>query len=202
MPFIPVPQTGQFNIRATYFGIEVENVLNFFHIGGPISPALLASGAAVLAAQWASGVMQNLSVSYILREIHAVDLSSASGAIATDTSEAGATGALLDTPGLPGNIAFCVSFRTAFRGRSFRGRTYLCGLTESRVTENLVPLSWANAVIEDFDNLSAAMTTEGWTLSVVSRFTGGAPRVEGIHTPVSNILFTDLRVDTQRRRLE
>lgn len=109
---------------------------------------------------------------------------------------------------MPGNVTMSVSFRTALRGRSFRGRNYVAGLTEDQVAGNIfistLSASWKAA----YEAIAAAIASTGWTWVVVSRFSGvdavtkePIPRAAGVTTPVLSVIVVDDFVDSQRRRL-
>lgn len=201
MPFIPVPGVVQCNFRATYLSVPVENVLNFLTTETPVTPSLVQAIAEEALTEWVNEVVPNLSSSYSLREVHAADQSSATGSIFTAVPLAPVPGGQGGDPE-PGNVAFCVSLRTAQRGRSFRGRTYFCGLTSGETNGNIFNADRAALLVGALEFIRENMIAVGGQLVVVSRFSGGAPRATGIATPVTAIFNVDLRVDSQRRRLD
>lgn len=200
MPFIPVPGVAQAEIRATYLGIPMENVLHFTTGEDPATPQVLEDLAAQLASSWTANIMPHVNINYVLREIFVFDLSVQSGSMATDTTVLGEAGALNTTP-LPGNVAFCVSLRTGLRGRSFRGRVYLAGLGEPDTTGNVLDATLAGQLVTGIDDVRADLLSGGFQLVIVSRRNGGVDRTTGIATPVSAVLAVDNHVKTQRRRL-
>jgi hypothetical protein len=118
-----------------------------------------------------------------------------------------AFGDLNDAP-LPNNVTLTVSFRTANRGRSFRGRNYVVGLGETQVAGNTVAPSVITAFDGIYSQLLASPVAAIATWVVVSRFSGvdpvtkePIPRVTGIATPITSVTVVDNVVDSQRRRL-
>jgi len=200
MPFIPTPGVAQVNVRAEYLGIPVENVLHFFTGETPATPSVLVDLASNFAVSWSSNIMPFLSDQYIAKEVHVIDLTSSSGAVATDTTLAGSAGDLSGLA-LPGNIAFCVSLRTALRGRSFRGRIFYCGLVEPDVSGNDVAPARITTLVDGTNGIRTDMATAGFQQVIVSLVTGGVPRVEGEPTVVTTALAVRNIVSTQRRRL-
>ena len=100
---------------------------------------------------------------------------------------------------LPGNVAFVLSFRTANRGRSGRGRNYIGGLNEDDVTGNLLTEAKANLFRDAYSAfLSEALFPYRWV--VVSRYNDGVKRAEGLVQTVTTVLYTDLTVDSMRGR--
>lgn len=106
-----------------------------------------------------------------------------------------ATGAVMPT-----NIAAVVSHRTGLRGRSYRGRTYMPGLTEAQVTYDQLESAYQVDLLAAFAAIASYTNPVGWYHVVVSKYTEGAPRTTAVATPVTSY-YVDDRVDTQRRRL-
>lgn len=108
----------------------------------------------------------------------------------------------LASPAMPANVTFALKFLTGLAGRSKRGRLYFIGLGESQVAGNFVGVTPATAMVTALNTLKdttlPALTAQ---LVVLSRFHDGVQRETGLYTPVTTIGYTDLRVDTQRRRL-
>lgn len=110
--------------------------------------------------------------------------------IDTGTPAAGlATGDLL-----PLNVSLCVTLRTANAGRSFRGRSYLWGFTETANgatgTANAGLLTsavtWVTAI-------QSALNSSNFSLAVVSRS-------RSIVSDVTSVQVRDAVWDTQRKR--
>ena len=137
--------------------------------------------------------------SLILQNITATDVSVVNGTQTilpfvtgnTGTSGAGPTAA---------NAAMCVSLRTNFTGRSFRGRFYLGGLAGSNVTD---AQNWstttAAAISTIFDDFITALNAINQTFVVVSNFALGVVRVVALATEIISIIV-DTKIDSQRRR--
>jgi hypothetical protein len=104
--------------------------------------------------------------------------------------------------GMPNNVAACLSVRTPFAGRHYRGRLYLGGVPRTEVVENDLTASFRNDVTNIFNGIvgSGGMAAN-WTWVVVAQQAAGAVIPGGIVTEVSSTLFVDPVVDSQRRRL-
>lgn len=200
MPFIPFSNVAQFNIRADYLSVPIENVLNFRIGTGPITASNLNDAATILAEQWVLAMMGNFTSGYIFREVHAVDLTSATGPIATVTLGAGTAGGN-GADNEPGNVAFCLSLRTASRGRSFRGRVFLPAIRSSETTDNHLSSTRISGFITAMETIMTEMLAADWTLVIASRRHNGIDRTAGVATAVTSVLAVDDRIDTQRRRL-
>lgn len=201
MPFVPVPNTAQFNLRGTYLGEQVENTL-YVRSSAAWTPASLQQVTTNMSAWWATTVLPLLSTSYVYRECYGVDLTSNTGPTATETPVGTEFGSQNGDP-LAGSIALCVSFRTASRGRSFRGRNYVCGVVEPNITGNTIASAWAESVVLAYQILLVPdeVLAPGFEWVVASRFANKQPRSSGIATPVTSVLVVDYFVDSQRRRL-
>jgi len=199
MPFVPVPSTVAVHQRGTLHGQLIENVHAFEALGGGVVSVSDVATAAHDA--WKAFIMPQLSSDYALRETYAVSLESDDG----ETSEASTVpqpvGGQPD-PSVPGNVTMCLSLRTAFRGRSARGRQYISGLAVSAYDGNQWIQVAADNILSAFGDYKAQVETATNTrLVVVSRVQDGSPLVQGRTYAVTNVVLTDLFIDSQRRRL-
>jgi len=103
---------------------------------------------------------------------------------------------------LPASMAIVVTLRTALRGRSYRGRNYVGGISDSSVEGvNLVKPAFRAECVDVFNDLiGGTIVTQGaWV--VVSRFHDKVPLTTGVTTVVNTVLTVDNVLDSQRRRL-
>lgn len=71
---------------------------------------------------------------------------------------------------LPGNVAICITLRTAQAGKSFRGRNYIGGLSEdANDPQGRIGAASASAAVAFVSAIRTAMTSNGLTLAVASR---------------------------------
>ena len=82
-----------------------------------------------------------------------------------------------------------------------RGRNYIVGLAEDVVSGNSVTPGFAAAVTAAYTALITATGAGPWLWVVVSRYSNGAPRSQGLAQAVNAALLTDTNIDSQRRRL-
>lgn len=186
-------------LRYTWQGLQCENTL-YVEAPAVLTPALLSNIAAFTHTWWESNIQTLQSDTLVLREIHVTDLTTAVSptfTLAGDVNDFG--GATL--PSMPNSVSFAISFRTAGRGRSSRGRNYFCGLTESQVAGNTVAPSVVAALQAAYAAFLATVDATVYTWVVVSRFADGLPRTTGLTQPVTSVVITDSTVDSQRRRL-
>lgn len=199
MAFIPVANVAQANIRQTLNGERIENTL-YFRAPAAWSAGSLAALASGVAAWWTTGPRAVLSDDLVLREVYVVDLTTANSGTYTHTV-VNDPGGPISGEALPNNCALCVSFRTANRGRSFRGRNYVAGINEGDVTGNVVAQATANGILAGYQGLMTYFSEAGLDWVVVSRYANGQPRAAGVATPVNAVTLVDRYIDSQRRRL-
>jgi len=177
------------------------NVLHFVAADGVDAPdpTELASR---LVAKWKAQLQPFMPATVILDRVIVTDLS-ASGPppveFTTGLPAAGSGGTIQ----LPNNVTLAFTLRTAFRGRSFRGRVYHVGISEAAVTGNVMSGSALDQALAFYTGLIALAGDVGepiHKLVVLSYFTGGAVRPSPVATPVTSI-STDGVIDSQRRRL-
>jgi len=206
MPFIPVLNTALVEVRMTLDGQHVENTM-FAEQSIPWTDSLLGILCGVVKDWWIASYAPIVSDLVELREIVATDQTTATSGQFSLPS-AGETGGF---PGgsAPSNVSYAVSFRTALRGRSFRGRNYIVGIPLSQLSgvNNVLSVYSDNAVAA-YAAFGEALLVEDMHWVVVSRFSGvnpstgkPIPRTAGVTTPVITVIATDLTLDSQRRRL-
>jgi hypothetical protein len=175
-------------------------VVNIWHVKAPgsVSTADLDDITAAALTWWEANTGY-FHTSYTLQNFTATDISVENGQQtvlpAGSTNAGSATGTAAAA-----NAAACVSLRTAYTGRSFRGRTYFGGLAQSTLNSaqtmpTITAASYATLMTDLIDGLSAV----GQTLCVLSRVAAGVVRVTGLLTEVISVLC-DTKIDSQRRR--
>lgn len=206
MVFVPVPNTVEAEIRVTSQGQKCENTLWFEFAAAPGVVDLTDLGADLLS-WWTTYIAPNTSSVVQLREILLRDMSSPTALQHVTVPLTALFGS--NTPNImPGNVTMSISFRTALRGRSFRGRNYAIGITEDQCAGNSfvagLTATWAAAYAPLLD--PANVSGSNWVIA--SRFSGvdpttkkPIPRATGVTTPVTAVNVVDDNVDAMRRRL-
>jgi len=199
MAFVPAINCAAISIRQTLFGQNTENTL-YFRYASPILSADLNALASYIEDWFIDEVMAGtLSEDLVYRETVATSLTTDTSPSVTVNVRTGETSTVA-SPSLPGNVAFTMSFRTEERGRYARGRNYIMGLAEANVVGNALDISIANALVAAYGLLMTAPPVD-WEWVVLSRSFEGLPRVEGLQLPVTTVVYSDLYLDSQRRRL-
>lgn len=105
------------------------------------------------------------------------------------------------TAEVPSNVALVVTKLTDRTGRSFRGRSYLAGLSEANVFGNTVDGNTQVAAATLITTMVTELDDFNLDLVVLSTIDDGQPRVPAVATVVTGAAV-NARVDTQRRRLD
>lgn len=183
-------------------GQNIENTLYFEGAGAVGTETMILLGDALIV-WWATELAPNLTKSLQLREIYLTLLTTAVSPTVTRVPSTTTFGAL-DVPPVPNNASLCVSFRTAGRGRSARGRNYVPGIAEGEVNISRITQARCDAIAQAYSNIPAVLVeqdVEAFTWVVVSRYTSGLPRGEGVTEPIQVATVVDNVIDSQRRRL-
>jgi hypothetical protein len=216
MAFIPVPSTIQINLKGNSGGSSTWEMVHYVDgiASGSMSQTLADGIAAVFAtARSSSGLTGLLWTGWSLTSAVFTELSTQTGLQFTSAVANGVGTSSADP--LPAQNAALINWHTALRGRSYRGRTFVPGFTETDsgggLTSTLVTAltSYAGDLISGINSYLAG----SGDLVVVSRFSGThlesgpggqllrrpTPRVTGLSTPIT-IATVDNAWKTQRRR--
>jgi hypothetical protein len=202
MTFVPCYDTAQVELRYTYTSQKVENTLTFLHDGAFDLDDLQAL-AGYFDSWWYSGLRAYQVVGTYLSEIFVRGLNEESDISYSSSTYSGQQGTASGTA-LPGNVTFCVSFRTGLPGRSYRGRNYTVGLSVNYLYgPNAVSSTYRNAIVSLYSNLrhSAGYVPSDWTWVVASRYHNGVPRAAGVMVEITTVLAVNDYLDSMRRRL-
>lgn len=199
MAFIPVVNVCNFQMIFTQAGQRVQNGFYFYKSGGwgQGPSGIIAEG---LRQWWDDSLRMFCADSLSLVQIDYRDLSTYDGDAGTYVANMPMAGTVLGAA-LPNNVTLAISWKTARRGRSYRGRTYHLGLVESQVTGNTVEaIPYANLVTGYEALMDVADLTVDCKFGVVSRYSNKLPRATGVFTEITGLQI-DTTVDSQRRRL-
>jgi hypothetical protein len=189
----------------TLDGQQVENTLWFEKGTTPAVPDMTTLANALLD-WWRVSYAPLVSVGLQLREVVVTSQDSSTAPQVTLVPPIVSLG-LKNDEIMPNNVTLVVSFRTDLRGRSFRGRNYVTGLTVSSLTGNLIVASDVDAWIGAYNEINTVLGDTVYTWVVCSRFSGvdaaghPIPRAAGVTTPITAVTIVDNVADSQRRRL-
>lgn len=200
MPFTPVANTALCELVYLWNSQIVENTL-WFEGASAWDVSSLTELATELRSWWTLNLKLLQFANCSLIAVKCGDQTSQNADAVDYTVGLPVAGTFAGTTGLPNGNTVTTAFRTGLRGRSYRGRNYFVGLsTGSLASPNAVTADFAQDISDAYDALSGAITVNTAVHVVVSRFTDGFPRANGVTTPVTNYT-TDVTIDSQRRRL-
>lgn len=199
MAFIPATNTLQIILQGVLFGGTIQNTLYFQKSGGGAFNQSDFDDLADLVELWYFNNLVNfLSDTANFNLIIGYDLTSENAPVysqpATLVGNVGSTS-------LPANCAFSISFKTGNRGRSGRGRNFVPAVPEFYVTGNSLDSVYYNGVRDGYEALINLATAGGFVWGVLSRYTNGAPRAQGLFQPVTTVTYANAQVDSQRKRV-
>jgi hypothetical protein len=186
-------------LRMVIDGQKVENTL-YFSGEPPLTPTTLNDLAVIVESWWADNISPILSTTLSLNEIVVTSLASETAPQIVFTTGLPDTGGNANAA-LPNNVSWAIKFNTANRGRSGRGRNFIVGLTEEVVSASQLNVITAAQLVDGYLDLLADLSGGDWTWVVYSRFEDKVERTTGLAQEVISVGYTDLIVDSQRRRL-
>lgn len=186
MPAVVVANAVQAVVRGTILGRQWVNVLGVrFGANGAsggvfVDQALATAIGSAVRAAWVT-LQPTLTNQWTMQDVLIFDLQSAT-APSWDAGITPLTGGSTTDP-MPPHLAACCTHRTAFRGRSFRGRTYVAGLTESAQAAGGIILNSTRTAVETvFSTFRTELGTIGTAdcrQAVISRTLADAFEVVG-----------------------
>jgi len=199
MAFQPVPDTARFAlVHQSPTADTLVNVL-YFRRTGQWDLQDLEAAAQTLATAWINDVLPHLSVNTSFRRVQARGervVDDVSFEYVLDPPRAG----LRTGEPVPYQCSFCVTHLTGLVGRSNRGRTFFGYISELDNDAGLITVARATGLRNGLVGVRTVMAAAGWTHVVVSRVRNRVRLPVAITTPVIGYKFTDLVIDTQRRR--
>lgn len=197
MAFIPTPNSARLALIGTVQGQSIVNTM-WFRRASTYDATALENLVSEVSSWWIDEIVPNFSQDYTFTSVYALDASSETGPTFTFTVPAGEVGQIA-SPTMALNAALTVTFQTATRGRSGRGRNYLSGLAETwgngvQWQANLVaPIGAGYVALETY------LVGTNSAHVVASHYTNGAPRVTGVTYPVINYRL-NLPIYSQKNR--
>lgn len=199
MPFQPVEDALEAVINGHIGSIPFVNVLGF-RLTDPLTEELATITGDFIRDSWSDNLNPAITTDFSVSDITITDLRTETGPQFVYTDTEAMDGEATEDP-LPFQTAGLITWNTATRGRSFRGRTYLGGFTEGGSDGRSV----SSSTQSQMQGFADALLVPG-VFGVISRFHGtdpetGAPipREVGILTIArSAVVHPNWR--TQRRR--
>lgn len=199
-PFVPGANVAMIEVMGTNDGFPWENTL-YFQKNAAIPTANLLLLANTIAVKWASEAVAQLPNTVTITQVYATDLTNQTSPTQTGTDDLPANGALT-AEALPRNDTLAISFRTAGRGKSSRGRNYWPAFTIDQVLKSEVTVAVRDALLAIYASMvgNNAVLVD-WTWGVFSRRSNNAWRTNGLFQPITQVVVVDRKIDSQRGRL-
>lgn len=199
-PFIPAPNCVRASLVFSYNESVAMNVLHFRY-AQPFDVAHMTQLAEALKDWWAEHLRGWFTAANSLDriEVQALDADNSPGV--TYTTGLPLIGTAVGGFQMPSNVTCAITLRTAYRGRSYRGRIYHVGLLESSVTGNRLAGGAAIALQTPYNQLQTGIAqSDAYDLVVVSYMHNLAWRTTAAVNTVISVNINDT-LDSQRRRL-
>lgn len=193
----PPPAPGIIAVEAVWNQEDqpCENTFHY-HTSSTIDVALLQAIMSTYQT-WAAAHPAMFSNVCALIKMQARDLSSSSGASVIDNISPPVLGTNA-SGNLPNNVSFALKRQTGIRGRANRGRLYMIGLPQDNMQSGNQDIKSTSAdnFVSNYTNLLLAQLSDNSVTEVIYH------KAHGTGTPVIGYAYTDLVVDSQRRRLQ
>lgn len=199
MAFVPIPNCIQVELVFTHENSKMENVLHYSYSQQPDENELIAiaNNAGDL---WLAECAADCASTFLLSEVKVTDLS-AQDAPGTVVPMSAAHVGSSSGDALPANCAAQIILYTGKRGRAYRGRIFVMGLTDAYTTGSTIISANRDAILADWGHFLQLNVNETlYNLGVVSRTLNKVPRTTGVITPVADMQISPYIV-SQRRRL-
>lgn len=199
MAFVPAENCFMVELRGIFLNRKFENTL-YFRVNEGLMSNEIITNEAFLRTVFLPAIKALLSADLAYTEIYYTVLSNQTAPTYSFPLNPWLYGGDAN-PAMPGSIAACISFKGAGRGKWTRGRNYLTGLTEVKVSNNTLDGSFLTSAVNAYEKLRTdAGRPENQEWVIISRYLDGVPRSSALITPVSAVMSTSARVDSMRRR--
>lgn len=186
--------------RGTLAGQEVETTF-FYQMAVAITAELLDAITLAASNIWNSDFLPLLPPSYVMTQVYAYDMTAGATAQSFNETNEGNVGTRTGVA-MPGNVTVAIARKSGKRGRSYAGRIFWPGLTEYQLSsQNVVDAAEAALMIAAITNLDNAMALLNGLAVVLSFTHDGVFSSEAVISAVAEWVFTNLAVDSRRRRL-
>jgi len=199
MPFAPVANVAEVAVEMMLDGQTCINTFHFLHQSGAISIFDITNLAQAVDNLWDGDIMINLSEQVQQIQVRCRDLTSEFG-VASSSSVHQNNGSITGNCAA-NNVSFAIKRVTGLSGRGNRGRVYVVGIPESKITANTIDSTWAGDLVAAFAGFKDDLTALDWVEVLVHSQVNGVPLNPRTATAVEDYAVANLVADSQRRRL-
>lgn len=199
LPFIPFADCAEVIINGLCGGSQVI-FTNAVRKVSTLSDGDLPTIHLIFDDWWQNYCRGSIGDDFVVQTIKVTNLNTVSSGVWEQPPSANPSGAVSGTIA-PNNAAQLVSFKTASRGRSYRGRNYLPAIPSANLLDaSHITTAAVTALNDAYDQLALSIVAGGYTHVVLSRYNAGVRRTVGVATPITNYIAKSL-IATQRRRI-
>ena len=202
MAFQQVEDTFEINGVYTLNGEAAQNVF-YAKFAGTYALANLQALADAVGTQVGAIWLpeQPIEADFVRTDVRGLDVEN--DLFATSLNGAGPGEDIVEA--YPNNVTFSIKKASGFTGRSARGRTYWIGIPQDKTSapdENHLTDAYRDAIVLAVDKIRQIINaTFNWDAVLVSRFSGGVARDDGVTFTWVSTSAVDKRIDTMRNRL-
>lgn len=199
-PFIPAPHVASVEFIYTLNTVVAENQIHVL-AATDFDDSMVAQLWDTCKAWWSTTYKQQISTGCTFNRLKVKAQHSDTAPLLDTAILPVVIGVDSQTP-LSNNASFALKLATGLAGRSARGRWYVAGLTALH-SNNGVTMGGAkaSALVSALQTLINDLGGISMELCITSYRHNGAWRAEAVSYPVTGVSYTDLSIDSQRRRL-
>lgn len=197
MAFQPAQDTVSVEFKYTDLaGHRFQNTFHLSRIG--FTNADIDTLVSLVAGYWDTSLLRTkLSIDVTLATIKVTDLRTEGAYTVETTVNSAGTG---NEDQVPVSSAVVVTMRTALRGRSFRGRSYITGTIKNEFVNGVYSVNTTSACQAFVVGLQTAVAGQGWDLVVLSRAHNGVKRAVALPFPITSVVIRSQREGNRRDR--
>jgi len=199
IPFIPFANCAEVVVQGVLASQQVF-LTNGVQKASAFGGTDLQDIADIFASWVVSELLPILCDDLVINTIKASDLTTQFSPVAVSITGLPASGSVSGSP-LTNQVAAVVSYKTAARGRSFRGRNYVPGApVNSLQTATELTVTFVGNLVAAYQSLGIALGSANFNHVVLSRQENGVRRTNGVATIITDYIGRTA-LGTQRRRV-
>lgn len=200
MPFQPVPDVAQVQLKFQTGGINAQNTVYFHRSDGWTELELQALAEDCVEA-WEAQLADTVTADWALIETVATNLEETVGLKQIWRPAVPIQGTYIGTTA-PANVTMAVKFVAPRRGRGISGRVFPIGIPEEVAGAGSITSAYANNLVNSWAAFAGEVETNSDCAHViVHRVVGGIRLPVGVFDTVSGYAYSDLSIDSMKLRL-
>lgn len=194
MPLVPVANVAALDVIWIQANQPVENTFHYQFAAPPTEAELRAIQDTY--SSWAGAHSSLFSNNCQLVKMQSRDLTS-SGGLSVEGNVIPPVAGTNASGQMPNNVTWALKRQTGFQGRAMRGRIFIIGIAHNMLDAGFQEIEPASAasLVAAYDTLMNSQFTDNGADEVIVH------KALGTKTHVTGYAFSDLFLDSQRRRL-